>query len=138
MLPTVGDQAMGAVEPSPVRHWHAGVAKDHRTTAAKAYRLLRQAINAALADEIIARNPCRVKGGGQESSGERPVASIAEVQALADAMPRALADRRSPGGVVPASAGRTVGAPATRRRPVEWAPHRLEDADHDQRDEAQS
>lgn len=78
---------MGAVEPSAMRHSHATLAKEHRTTAAKAYRLLRQVMNTALADEIIARNPCQVKGAGQKAFAERPVASIAEVQALADGMP---------------------------------------------------
>ena len=39
-------------------------------------------------DGIIRRNPCRIKGAGQEQSAERPVLTIAEVYALADAIDR--------------------------------------------------
>jgi hypothetical protein len=35
-------------------------------------------------DGLIRRNPCRIKGAGQEESAERPVLTIAEVYALAD------------------------------------------------------
>ena len=34
----------------------------------------------------IKRNPCRIKGAGQEESPERPVLTIAQVYALADAV----------------------------------------------------
>ena len=44
----------------------------------------------ALADELIARNPCVVKGAGQEHSLERLTPLVAEVDALADAMPDTL------------------------------------------------
>jgi len=37
-------------------------------------------------DGIIRRNPCRIKGAGQEQSAERPVLTIAEVYALAAAI----------------------------------------------------
>ena len=42
---------------------------------------------AAGADDAIARNPCRVDGAAVEHAAERPIASIAEVGAMADAMP---------------------------------------------------
>ncbi|MGH9108835.1 MAG: site-specific integrase [Acidimicrobiales bacterium] len=87
LLPTFGDRSLGGINPSDVRAWHAGVAAEHSVTAAKAYRLLRSILNTAVTDEIIARNPCRVKGAGVEKSTERPMASVAEVQALADAVP---------------------------------------------------
>jgi hypothetical protein len=44
----------------------------------------------ALADELIARNPCVVKGAGQEHLLERLTPLVAEVDALADAMPDTL------------------------------------------------
>jgi integrase len=55
-------------------------------TTAKAYRLLKAILNTAVDDAIIRRNPCRIKGAGQEASAERPVLTIAEVYALADAI----------------------------------------------------
>jgi integrase len=35
---------------------------------------------------MLGSNPCQVKGGGVENAAERPIASVAEVGALADAM----------------------------------------------------
>jgi hypothetical protein len=37
-------------------------------TVAKAYRLLRAVFNTALDDEMIKRNPCRIKGADREGS----------------------------------------------------------------------
>lgn len=34
----------------------------------------------------LRRNPCRIRGAGKESAAERPVATVAQVDALADAM----------------------------------------------------
>jgi integrase len=42
---------------------------------------------AAVADRVIAANPCQLKKAGVEKAPERPVASVAEVEALAAAMP---------------------------------------------------
>jgi hypothetical protein len=42
---------------------------------------------AAADDEVIVRNPCRIKGAGVESAPERPVIGLAEVLALAAAVP---------------------------------------------------
>ena len=42
--------------------------------------------NTALDDEMIKRNPCRIKGADREDSPERPVLSVAQVYALADAV----------------------------------------------------
>jgi len=51
-------------------------------TVAKAYRLLRTICETAVADELIARNPCSVKGASVEHSPERPIATVATVAAL--------------------------------------------------------
>jgi len=45
-------------------------------TTAKAYRFLRAIFNTAADDGIIRRNPCRIKGAGQEKSAERPILTI--------------------------------------------------------------
>jgi integrase len=90
ILPTFGDMALADLSPSAVRAWHAALAVDHPTTAAKAYRLLSSILRTALTDEVIARNPCQVKGAAVEKAPERPVVSTAEVEALAEAMPEHL------------------------------------------------
>jgi integrase len=70
-----------------VRRWRkalldAGVSA---VTVAKAYRLLKAVLNTAVDDELIRRNPRRVKGAGQEKSAERPVLTVPQVYALAAA-----------------------------------------------------
>ncbi|MFF5182057.1 tyrosine-type recombinase/integrase [Micromonospora sp. NPDC000316] len=56
--------------------------------AVKAYALLRAILNTAVReDEILRQNPCRIKGYDQYHTPERPTATIAQVYALADAMP---------------------------------------------------
>ena len=79
---------VGEVTLARVRRWRkklldSGVSE---VTAAKAYRLLRAIFNTALDDGLIRRNPCRVKGAGKEHSPERPVLTVAQVYALADAV----------------------------------------------------
>jgi integrase len=54
------------------------------STAAKAYRLLHAVLATATVDELLARNPCVVKGAGTEHAPERPVISVADVWAFAD------------------------------------------------------
>jgi integrase len=57
------------------------------STAAKAYRLLSTIMRTAVTDGVVFSSPCRVSGAGVEHSAERPVATVGEVEALADAMP---------------------------------------------------
>jgi len=71
-----------------VRRWRkklldSGVSE---ITAAKAYRLLRAVFNTAVDDGLVRRNPCHVKGADKEHSPERPVLTVAQVYALADAV----------------------------------------------------
>jgi integrase len=87
IAPKFGPLALGKISPAAVRSWNAKLAQAHEVTAAKAYRLLNQILATAVADELIGRNPCVVRGAGQEHSPERPMVSIAEVDALAAAMP---------------------------------------------------
>lgn len=87
ILPQLGDVELGKLSPSQVRAWHAqlqGDAGPGASTTAKAYRLLRAMMRTAVADEVIVRNPCQVDRAGVERAAERPIASIAEVEALAD------------------------------------------------------
>jgi integrase len=85
--PVFASLPLGKITPGAVRSWNSALAQRHPVTAAKAYRLLRQILSTAVADELLARNPCVVTGAGQESSPERPMVSIPEVDALAKAMP---------------------------------------------------
>jgi integrase len=88
--PTFAGKALAAIAPPAVRTWHAGAARMHPTTAAKAYRLFSSIMRSAVSDQLIHRNPCQVRGAAVEKAPERPIATIAEVDALAEAMPPSL------------------------------------------------
>jgi integrase len=55
-------------------------------TLAKAYRLHKSILNTAVDDGLMRRNPCRIRGAGQERSPERPVLTVRQVFELADAI----------------------------------------------------
>ena len=87
LIPGFGATPIGAIAPSVVRSWHAAIATRHESTAAKAYRLLSTICSTAVADEVIAKTPCRIDGAGAEHPAERPTVSVAEVEVLTREMP---------------------------------------------------
>jgi hypothetical protein len=73
---------MGACgRPAVVREWRAKLVADgvSVTMAAKAYRLLREAVmmTAVNEDRIVLRNPCQVRGADKKQPKERPVLTVA-------------------------------------------------------------
>lgn len=87
IAPHLATVTVGALTLARVRRWRKGLLDSgiSQVTTAKAYRLLRAIMNTAVDDGLIKRNPCRIKGAGLEESPERPVLSISQVYALADA-----------------------------------------------------
>jgi integrase len=71
-----------------VREWRADRLRttNAKTMTAKAYRLLKAIMETAVDDELITRNPCRIKGAGKERAAERRIATVAQVDALAEAV----------------------------------------------------
>ncbi|HUJ64247.1 MAG TPA: tyrosine-type recombinase/integrase [Acidimicrobiales bacterium] len=53
---------------------------------AKSYRMLRAVLNTAVADELLVRNPCQIRGAGQWYPPERPMVATEVVLQLADAI----------------------------------------------------
>ena len=90
IYPAFANTSLENLTPSMVRAWHAELAQRLPSTAAKSYRLLSTIMSTSVTDGIIVSSPCRVRGAGVEHAQERPVASVAEVEALADAMPHDL------------------------------------------------
>ena len=87
VLPALGGRALGDITPVMVREWHARMGTGP-TQRAHAYSLLRTILNTAVADDLIASNPCRVRGAGQAKRQKRiRPASLAELEALTAAMP---------------------------------------------------
>ncbi len=87
-MPHFEGRAIAQISEAHVRRWRKKLLDSGLSTitTAKAYRLLRAIFNTAADDGIIRRNPCRIKGAGQEESAERPTLTIPEVYALADAI----------------------------------------------------
>jgi len=84
---TIGQYELTRITPSVVRDWHSKVSVSAgRDQAAKSYRLLRAILNTAVGDELIVRNPCRIRGGGAERPDERPMIDSALVFKLADSI----------------------------------------------------
>jgi integrase len=88
--PYLGGFAVNAITSAHIRTWRAdrlaaGVGK---STLAKTYRLLHAIFVTAADDEppLIRRNPCRVKGAGQDMAEERPTATLDQVFAIAEAI----------------------------------------------------
>ncbi len=86
--PTLGPKGIRKITPADVRSWRQGLldAGVGPSTVSKAYRLLRAILNTAFDDELIRRNPCRIKGAGVEHPAERPVLALEQVMVLADAI----------------------------------------------------
>lgn len=87
-VPALGPVAMADLTPALVRQWFAALVAGHSpSVAAKAYTRLRQILTAAVNDEVIAKNPCRIERGGVEHPPEQRFATMAELAALAGAVP---------------------------------------------------
>lgn len=86
--PTFGAGTLADVTTSRVRAWRgnllaAGVGEP---TVVKAYQILRAMMSTAVDDELIRRNPCRIKGADRYDVPERPVLTVPEVYAVAEAI----------------------------------------------------
>ncbi|MGW2345415.1 tyrosine-type recombinase/integrase [Streptomyces sp. NPDC001661] len=87
LLPTFGEDDLDEITPPRVRSWRTEqLATGSKVVTAKAYRLLKGIMETAVDDELIRRNPCRIKGAGAEKAAERPTATVAQVDALAEAV----------------------------------------------------
>jgi integrase len=91
ITPYLGDMAIGRLSTAMIRAWRAKLLASgvSVSVAAKAYRLLRAVLTTAVEeDKILARNPCRIRGAGDEDAPERPVLTVAQVFELAELVGR--------------------------------------------------
>ncbi|MFI1510572.1 tyrosine-type recombinase/integrase [Streptomyces sp. NPDC020597] len=86
VLPTFGDSDLDEITAPLVREWRAERLRTSKakTTIAKAYGLLKSIMETAVDDDLVKRNPCRIKGAGKERAAERRIATVAQVDVLAD------------------------------------------------------
>jgi len=69
LLPHLATVPLARLTPAMVRKWHAGRQQSGLgpSTVAKSYRLLKTILNTAVADEVLRRNPCLLRGAGSWS-----------------------------------------------------------------------
>ena len=82
---------LGKLSTLMIRQWRATLLGNgvSVSVAAKAYRLLRAVLMTATEDDkILTRNPCRIRGAGDEETAERPVLTVAQVFELAERVGR--------------------------------------------------
>jgi integrase len=95
LAPTFGNVDLGDIREADIRRWRKERLDTGRrqarpfgpVTVAKAYRMLHAIMNTAVEDGLIRRNPCRIKGAGQEHSQERPVIPVGTLLRLLDEVP---------------------------------------------------
>ena len=88
LVPTFGQRQLSKITPVVVRSWYAELAAQTPGVARSAYRLLKAIFNTAITDDLILKNPCRVKGGGSDRVTERRIPDVNQVAALTQAMPQ--------------------------------------------------
>lgn len=89
ILPALGDFGLAEITPEHVRTWFAGLGTEHDTRNAQAYAVLNGVFNTAVADDLIDRSPCRIKGAAHVKHAKRSVVLLdaAQLTELAAAMP---------------------------------------------------
>jgi integrase len=95
LRPTFGNVDLGDIKEGDIRRWRkerltTGPIQERPfgpVTVAKVYRLLHAILATAVEDGRIRRNPCHIKGAGQEHSKERPVIPMATLVDLLESVP---------------------------------------------------
>lgn len=89
--PTFDELALRRITPEVVARWHAKAAPGKPTMRAHAYSLARTIMSDAVRADLLAANPCRIRGAGQakRASKTRP-ANLNELATIVEAMPERL------------------------------------------------
>ena len=90
ILPALGARHLSAITPAVVRAWYAEQDRDKPTLRAHAYALLRTVLTSAADEDILATNPCRIRGAGasKRARGIEP-ATLPQLEVIVAAMPEA-------------------------------------------------
>lgn len=88
LAPAFGATPIDEITPEAVREWFNGYGGQTPTARAHAFAVLKAILRQAEDDELIRRNPARIKSGARaEAQREPQVLNLRELLALADAMP---------------------------------------------------
>ena len=88
ILPAFAEVSLRDITPQVVRTWHSGLDSSRPTQRAHTYSLLRSILSTAVTDEILASNPCRVRGAGS-AKRVRSIepATLGELEVLLEKIP---------------------------------------------------
>jgi integrase len=88
ILPMLGGLPLGKLTPAVVAEWWAKLPADRPSARAHAYRVLRAMCTTAVDQNLMAANPCRVRGAGQvQRASKTEPATLAELETIITAMP---------------------------------------------------
>jgi integrase len=88
IVPTFGDKPLTAISTELVVVWHTTLDAGTPTLRAHAYALLKAIMATAVADDLIAANPCRIRGASSARTAKKiKPASLEELATLVAAMP---------------------------------------------------
>jgi integrase len=91
IVPHLGGVPVGKLSPAMIREWRADLLGQgvSQSVTAKSYRLVRAVLTTAVEeDNMLPRNPCRIRGAGDEHASERPVLTVDQVFTLAERVGR--------------------------------------------------
>lgn len=88
VLPTFRSTPVGAIEPGAIREWVAGLIDEgySASTIRRAYTILKQALDLAVGDQMIARSPCRNIWLPKTGRSDMRFLTIPQVESLAEAI----------------------------------------------------
>ena len=91
ILPPLGRFQVGQLTPAVVRDWYSRLDGSKPRQRAHAYALLRTICTTAVADELLAANPCRIRGAGQtKRASQTEPATLDELAVIVAEMPTRL------------------------------------------------
>jgi len=89
LVPAFGHLPLDEITAEKVRRWFTSYGDKTPTARAHAYQVLGGIMAQALDDELITKNPARIRAGGRTPVTREPeVLTLPELRALADAMPQ--------------------------------------------------
>lgn len=88
LLPAFGDWQLRQISVPAVQAWYRKLDRSTPSQRAHTYGLLRTILKAAEADDLIAKNPARIKSAGQSPRArKRQIASFGQIKTITGAMP---------------------------------------------------
>ena len=91
LIPAFGTRQLTAITSADVRAWHAKALTDKPTMRSHSYDLLKTILTSAVEEELIDKNPCRIRGAGRAKTVHKVTpASLEEIEVITAKMPERL------------------------------------------------